>query len=179
MAIPISIKQLLEGNLIESERIELKKGFNPEAIVHSMCAFANDFNNWGGGYIVLGVSDNRDIIGLEEKQVDSIMKRLLDLSNKIQYPYFPIVEPVKYSDKIIIVLYCPGGPARPYKTPKALGKKSEYKYYIRHSSATVIANTEEEKELIGMSNQIPYDDQINPKASIEDLDLQLMKVFLR
>ncbi|MGP8337395.1 MAG: AAA family ATPase, partial [Methanosarcinaceae archaeon] len=24
-----------------------------------------------------------------------------------------------------------------------------------------------------------YDDQINPKASIEDLDLQLMKVFLR
>ena len=89
MAIPISIKQLLESNLIESERIELKKGFNPEAILHSMCAFANDFNNWGGGYVVLGVSNNRDIIGLEEEQVDSIMKQLLNLSNIIQYPYFP------------------------------------------------------------------------------------------
>jgi len=33
--------------LIESERIELKKGFNPEAILHSMCAFANDFNTVG------------------------------------------------------------------------------------------------------------------------------------
>jgi predicted HTH transcriptional regulator len=33
--------------LIESERIELKKGFNPEAILHSMCAFANDFNTIG------------------------------------------------------------------------------------------------------------------------------------
>ncbi|MBC2698260.1 MAG: ATP-binding protein [ANME-2 cluster archaeon] len=84
MAIPISVKQLIEGNLIESERIELKKGFNPEAILHSMCAFANDFNNWGGGYILLGVSDNHDIIGLEEKQVDSIMKQLLNLSNKLQ-----------------------------------------------------------------------------------------------
>ena len=179
MAIPISVKQLIEGNLIESERIELKKGFNPEAILHSMCAFANDFNNWGGGYILLGVSDNHDIIGLEEKQVDNIMKQLLDLSNKVQYPYFPIIEPVRHSGKMVIVLYCPGGPARPYKAPKSLGRKSEYMYYIRHSSATVIANTEEEKELIGMSNQIPYDDRINPHAYIEDLDLQLMKVFLR
>ena len=179
MAIPISIKQLLESNLIESERIELKEGFNPETIVHSICAFANDFNNWGGGYIVLGVSNNREIVGLEEKQVDSIMKQLLNLSNKIQYPYFPIIEPVRYSDKMVIVLYCPGGPARPYKAPKTLGNKSEYRYYIRHSSSTVIANPEEEKELIGMSNQIPYDDQINVGASVEDLDLQLMKVFLR
>jgi len=179
MAIPINIKQLIEGSLIESERIELKKGFNPKAILHSMCAFANDFNNWGGGYILVGVSDNRDIIGLKEKQIDSIMKQILDLSNKIQYPYFPIVEPVRHSDKRILVLYCPGGPARPYKAVKVLGKKSEYKYYIRHSSSTVIANTEEEKELIRMSNQIPYDDQINLDASFEDLDLQLMKVFLK
>ena len=179
MALPINVRHLIEGSLIESERIELKEGFNPKAILHSMCAFANDFNNWGGGYILLGVSDNRDIIGLEDKQVDSIMKQILDLSNKIRYPYFPIVEPVRYSGKMILVLYCPGGPARPYKAPKELGKRPEYKYYIRHSSSTVIANTEEEKELIGMSNQIPYDDQVNLKASIEDLDLQLMKVFLR
>ncbi|NOQ55726.1 MAG: AAA family ATPase, partial [Nanohaloarchaea archaeon] len=179
MALPISINKLMETNMIESERLELKEGFNPEKVLHTMCAFANDFNNWGGGYILLGVSDTRNVIGVDEKQIDSIMKQILNLSNKIYFPYFPIVEPVKYLDKMLIVLYCPGGPARPYKAPKRLGFKSEYKYYIRHSSSTVVANNQEEKELIGMSNQIPFDDQVNLKASIADLNIQLIKSYLK
>ena len=44
MPLSISAKQLIEEHLIESERIELKEGFNPESILHTMCAFANDFN---------------------------------------------------------------------------------------------------------------------------------------
>ena len=37
---------------IESNRIEFKKGWNPESIYHSICAFANDFDDMGGSYIV-------------------------------------------------------------------------------------------------------------------------------
>jgi predicted HTH transcriptional regulator len=29
-------------------RLEFKAGWNPEQIQHSVCAFANDINNWGG-----------------------------------------------------------------------------------------------------------------------------------
>lgn len=51
MALPISIDELISGQAVESERIEFKEGWNPEEILHSLCAFANDLNNWGGGYI--------------------------------------------------------------------------------------------------------------------------------
>ena len=178
MPLSISAKQLIEEHLIESERIELKEGFNPESILHTMCAFANDFNNWGGGYIIIGIDDKKRIIGIPENQIDIIMKKVIELSNKIQLPYYPIVDPTKYDGKNILILYCPGGPARPYKAPKTLGKKSEYKYYLRHSSSTIIANKEEEKELIGMSNQIPFDDQVTHKATINDLNIELVKKYL-
>jgi len=54
MALPINIDELLHGNTIEWDRIELKKGWNPENIIHSLCAYANDINNWDGGYIIVG-----------------------------------------------------------------------------------------------------------------------------
>ena len=37
---------------MEWERLEFKKGWNPAAVMHAICAFANDFRNLGGGYIV-------------------------------------------------------------------------------------------------------------------------------
>lgn len=57
MAIPISVNQLIDGNVVEYARVEYKSGWNPEDIIHSICAFANDIDNWGGGCIVIGVED--------------------------------------------------------------------------------------------------------------------------
>lgn len=48
MALPINIEELIHGQSIEWDRLEFKKGWNPEDTVHSICAFANDINNWGG-----------------------------------------------------------------------------------------------------------------------------------
>ena len=59
MALPINIHELLHARVIETERLEFKEGWNPEAVLHTMCAFANDVNNWGGGYIVIGVEENK------------------------------------------------------------------------------------------------------------------------
>jgi ATP-dependent DNA helicase RecG len=42
MPLPINISQLLNGTVIETERIEFKEGWNPDAIYRSICAFAND-----------------------------------------------------------------------------------------------------------------------------------------
>ena len=57
MAIPINIEELLRQRVIESSRIEYKKDWNPEPILHSVTAFANDFDNLGGGYILIGVEE--------------------------------------------------------------------------------------------------------------------------
>ena len=55
MSIPINLEDLLHKRKIESNRIEFKKGWNPDKIYRTICAFANDFDNIGGGYIVIGV----------------------------------------------------------------------------------------------------------------------------
>jgi len=36
-------------------QFKFKKGWNPVAVLHTLCAFANDFDNWGGGYIFIGI----------------------------------------------------------------------------------------------------------------------------
>jgi ATP-dependent DNA helicase RecG len=178
MKLPINPKKLLESDLIEKERLELKKGFNPESIIHKITAFANDFNNWGGGYILIGVNDNKEVEGINKYEIDSILKKIIELCNKINPTYFPVIEPFEYNNKHILILYCPGGSERPYKAPKSLVKPYYYKLYIRHGSCTVIANSKEEIELIN-SSVIPFDDRINHKADIDDLDDSLINKYLK
>jgi hypothetical protein len=57
MALPINVNELLSGRTVEWERVEFKAGWNKLDIIHTICAFANDINNWGGGYIILGVQE--------------------------------------------------------------------------------------------------------------------------
>ena len=47
MKIPTSIENILNENVVENARLELKKNWNPEPILHTICAFANDIDNWG------------------------------------------------------------------------------------------------------------------------------------
>ena len=110
MALPINVRKLLESNLVEKERLEFKSGFNPKKTLHTITAFANDFNNWGGGYIILGVNNDKEIIGVKKNEIDGILKKLIELSNKIIPAYYPVIEPCEYGGKNIVVLYCPGGP---------------------------------------------------------------------
>ena len=56
----INIEDLLNKQKIKSNRIEFKKGWNPASIYHSICAFANDFDDLGGGYILVGVDSDDD-----------------------------------------------------------------------------------------------------------------------
>ena len=52
--LPINLKDLLHQRKVEGERIEYKAGWNPDPIMRTLCAFANDFENLGGGYVVIG-----------------------------------------------------------------------------------------------------------------------------
>ena len=45
MALPINIDDLVNHRKVESARIEYKEGWNPEKVLHTLCAFANDIDN--------------------------------------------------------------------------------------------------------------------------------------
>jgi predicted HTH transcriptional regulator len=80
MDLPININDLLTARTVEWERLEFKAGWNPEAALHTICAFANDFHNLGGGYIIIGVEEKNGLPvlppkGIPASQIDKIQKR--------------------------------------------------------------------------------------------------------
>ena len=144
MALPINIEDLIKGNTVEWERIELKSGWNPETIIHTMCAFANDLHNWGGGYIIIGINENGDkpessLIGLKESSLDKIQKEVINIGYQIQPNYFPIMQPYVLQGKHIMVLWCPAGDNRMYSAPITLSTKAQRQPYIRVGSESIVA----------------------------------------
>lgn len=187
MALPINISELIKGRVVESARIEYKANWNPEPIIHSICAFANDIDNWGGGYIIIGIDEENGmpkfpVDGIDKSSIDKINKDLLNKCNLIEPRYIPVVEPVQYEGKDLLVLWVPGGDDRPYKCPVRFPNeknvKSDKAYYIRKMSNSIQANQLEEKELFMLAGSTPFDDRANMKANIEDMRPSLISEFL-
>ena len=185
MAIPINIEELINQRIIESTRIEFKRDWNPTPIIHSICAFANDIDNVSGGYIIIGVEEENGspvfpIKGVDQNKIDGILKELIGYCHCIEPIYNPIVEPILFQDKYVIVIWVPGGYGRPYKASKDIfNEKSNKLYFIRKFSSTIVASSEEEKQLFYVSSNIPFDDRPNLAADVSDLDISLMRQHLK
>ncbi len=184
MSLPVNITDLISGKIIESERIEYKTGWKPGAVYRTICAFANDFSNIGGGYIIIGVKANngiaeRPVKGIEPEKIDDIQREMIGMNNLIRPVYFPRVSIEDIDDRKVIVIWVPGGENRPYEVPKEIkAKNKEYHYYIRRYSNTVVASKEEREELISLANKVPFDDRPNRNASLNDVSLLLIRDYL-
>ena len=59
--LPINLDNLLYCRGVESERVEFKASWNPDTtgpqVLKTICAFANDYHNLNGGYVVIGVGE--------------------------------------------------------------------------------------------------------------------------
>ena len=81
--LPLNLEDLLRQRTVEGERIEYKAGWNPDPVVRTLCAFANDFENLGGGYIVIGQdcdAEGRPVFppaGIALGELDKIQQALL------------------------------------------------------------------------------------------------------
>jgi len=184
MPLPVNIDDLIHTKTVESSRIEFKKGWNPETIIHNICAFANDINELGGGYIIVGIEekDGSPIlppIGLAQSSLDDIQKRCIELCHKLSPNYFPIIEPVVYQEKHIIIIWVTTGEERPYTAPTTLGKKAQRVIYVRPTAASIIATPSLEKRLRELAKNIRFDDRVNTRASLQDLDLSLIQAYLQ
>ena len=96
MALPTNINTLLTGNVVEWARIEFKTTWDPEASLKTICAFANDLDNWGGGYIVIGVAEENGIPqkplqGVPTDKIDTYQKDIYAKCKLIRPEYTPII----------------------------------------------------------------------------------------
>ena len=190
--IPLKIETLLEGRVVEHDRVEYKTGWNPNAIIHSICAFANDYDNTNGGYIVIGVKEKDGmpvfpLEGLPKENLDIIQQEIFQYCNMIVPRYIPRMEIIDYkkTGTFLVYLWCPAGDSGPYQAPHTVyGVKGEkidktMKYWIRPASLTTDAKQDEVSELFDKFNSVPYDDRINRKARIDDIRRGYMEDFIR
>ncbi|MCT4588814.1 MAG: putative DNA binding domain-containing protein [Carboxylicivirga sp.] len=185
MSILISIEELLSGKLVEGSRIEFKEDWNPTTIMRTVCAFANDFENEGSGYIIVGVKEEngkplRPVSGFNPDALERVQKEMIGYANLIQPPYMPRLSLEEIDDRNVLVIWVPAGSVRPYRVPDdvKIKKNKTYNYRIRQYSSTVIPNLEQEAELIQLTAKIPFDDRVNTQASVNDLDFGLMREHL-
>ena len=185
MALPINIEDLLNKRKVESNRIEFKAGWNPDKIYHTICAFATDLENIGGGYILVGVEEEngiakRPVKGLPENEIDRIMKEMVGYDAKISPSYLTKVSPEEVDGKTILVIWAPAGINRPYSvTESVVAKKSVPKFYVRSKSSTIEAKGEILDEVRELANRVPFDERGNEAIKIDDISGVLVYEHLK
>lgn len=184
MSLPLNIDDLIHARTIESARIELKRGWNPGAIVRTICAFANDIKENGGGYIIVGIEENEGTPilppnGINEKEIDAIQKEFLRLCHLIRPKIFPEIEIIDVQGKLIIVIWVTTGEERPYHAPNSLSDTAQWQIYVRVGSTTVQATPQLERQLRHIAVYKHFDDKRNSQANLMDLDLGLIRSYLQ
>jgi len=174
----------------ESERVEWKENVaDSEALIKTIVAFANDYSNLGGGYVVCGAAEGVDeygfprvsLNGLTARRIKEITGKVLhDCREKVTPGIIPIVEelpvPGDGSKRILVFTVPASGNAHSYR----FSKKDSSTYYIRSGSHTIEARNGLFLELMLKKRQLePWDRRINDSASIDDLDLLILREYLK
>lgn len=184
MILPLNLKDFIHGKSVEWERLEFKSDWNPIAVIKEICAFANDFHNLNGGYIVLGIEDDNGRPklppkGLDPKKIEKIQKEIRGKCKRIVPEYYPRLIPVVFKNQNILVIWVPAGQNRPYQAPSSFEKNPTYNYYIRQGAETIIAKGQFLNELMQLTAKVPFDDRLNQSVDLNVLDKQLILQFLQ
>lgn len=184
MALPINIEDLLGKQRVESDRIEFKRGWNPVAIYHTICAFANDIDNLGGGYIIVGVEEERGIakrpvVGIPPEKLDGIQKELHRYNQLIEPAYAPRISVEGIDERNVLVIWVTSGQNRPYTVPADVtAKLKKPVFYVRYGTSSVEAKGEILDRLRELANRVPFDDRGNEEIQISDISPLLLKEYL-
>jgi len=150
------LKNLIEQG--ENSTIEFKnEEARPESIAREMVAFSN----YLGGVILLGISDNGQVIGITKKNTE---EKIANIARENVIPAINYsAEIVVHEQKKVMVIEVEKGKQKPYQT-------IDGKYWIRVGSTNRMANQAELMRLFQQSGMLHYD--INPveRTSIKSLN---------
>ncbi len=154
-------------------------------VVKTLCAFANDIQQVGGGQVICGLKEETDEFGTPIAQpVGLEPKRFKELKNKVQSichknvepPLTPVVEEYPVEDtsgrRILIFSVTASQFAHRYRI-----KSEGAQYYVRVNDRTQPANGLIARLLEQKKHWPPYLEQTLPDAGIDDIDWFALKEF--
>ena len=186
--LPINLDALLHCRGVESERVEFKASWDPDTtgvqVLRTICAFANDYHNLNGGYIVIGVGerDGRAAlppVGLSAEEVEAAQQWIRGNCNRLDPHYPPILSPETVDDRLLLVVWAPASEMRPHRAPPE--GRGPGRYWVRVGSSTVDAEQRGDmlRGLIQHTARVPWDDRRASGARVEDLREAKVREYLR
>lgn len=165
--LPEELLELIQNG--EKIDVEFKLATNklPDSIFESICAFLNK----NGGHIFLGVSDKKEIIGVDIEAISEIKKHFADLCNnpqKISPPVQLKMQEYYYKGKIILYVYV-------YEDSNV--HRCNGKIYDRNEDGDydVTDNTYLVSQIYLRKSKEPYENIIFPNITIDDLSAETIQ----
>lgn len=183
--VPLDLKVLASR---ESEQVEWKENVaDCDSVVATICAFANDHMNLGGGYVVCGVRETVDEHGFQRQiPVGLSASRLKEIEGtvltrcreRVSPPLTPWVEelPAETEDRRLLVFVVPATRhAHVFRRDRDEGA-----YYIRVGRSTRQARNGLLLQLLTRKNEVEaWDRRPCEGATLEDLDIYALTDTLK
>lgn len=185
MTARIDLAQLAER---ENEQTEWKENVaDVDDVVATLCAFANDLQNLGGGYVVCGAREERDAHGFPVlvragltsarlKEVENIV--LTRCRERVSPPLAPLVEEIDAGDparRILVFLQPATGSAHMFRR-----RDDGAKHYVRVSRSTLEARNGILRDLLVRKGALePWDRRPCNAATVNDIDLLSLRDALQ
>jgi ATP-dependent DNA helicase RecG len=163
--ININTAQLIENG--EGLTVEFKKSTQnlPDNLFETVCAFLNR----NGGVILLGVSDDKTICGIDTEYVDSLSKSIANLSNnpqKLSPSFLLESETVTIGDKVVIQLFVPISSQVHNCKGRIFDRSADGDFELKSS--------EQIKQLYNRKNSLYSENTIYPYLSEDDFEAGLL-----
>ena len=164
----LEIIRLIERGF-ETSTVQFKRNIDHiNQIVQEIVAFANTL----GGYLIIGVSDTGEVIGLHADTIRKLNQWVANASTElIKPPVSPLTEVINIMGKDVLVVEVPKGANLPYYTNEGIA-------YIKKGSDKRIAPPEEILRMFQRSNRFYADESVVQGATTNDIETDVLKEFL-
>ena len=164
---PEEIKKLIQnGEKIDVEFKESKDALTKD-VFDSVCSF----NNRNGGHILLGVNDEKEIIGVNKDKVDKIIKEFTTAINnakKIYPPLYLVPHSVDVEGKAVIYVRVPEG----YQVCRHNGRILDRSY---EGDINITDNAELVYKMYARKQSTYFVNKVFPNLEIDCLDKEIIE----
>lgn len=181
MTVHIDLGQLAQR---ENEQTEWKENVaDVNDVVATLCAFANDLQNLGGGYVVCGAGEEEDEHGFPKLVRNGLTaRRLKEIENtalawcreRVSPPLAPLVEELNADDggrRILVFVQPSTGAAHTFRR-----NKEGAKHFVRVGHSTIEARNGLLRDLLVRKGALqPWDRRPCRGATLSDIDLLALR----
>lgn len=161
----MTIEEIFRG---ESKDLEFKEKLPEDSKKYMKTIVA--FSNGEGGRLIIGVNDDREVVGVEQTAVFSMIDKITNaISDSCEPLIIPDIAPRAVGDKTVIVVEISAGRQRPYYL-KSLGMDKGT--FIRTAGSTRLADRPFIQEMYYEDENRSFDNVVNKDIEVTDVDIK-------